>query len=270
VAALLSRCANLRIQATSREGLGVAGERVWRVEALPVPAATTSPAEAASSPSVQLFVGRAQAADARYALTLETVPAIVSICRAVEGIPLALELAAARTAVLGSDELRARVAHPLAVLTGGQRTAPTRQRTLRATFDWSYGLLDQSEQHLFASLSVFVGGWSLEAAEAVCGDRVSRPARPCPSGAARPESFPVLERLAALVHNLLVTLDRAETQPRYRFLEPIRQYAAERLRDQGRVEELLQRHAEYFLQLARAGVPASWRPPATRRLPTAT
>lgn len=216
---LLVRCPRLRIVATSREPLGVPGEQVW-----PVP-------PIAAGEAVQLFAERAAAVAPAFALTDENRSTIAEICRRLDGMPLAIELAAARVRVLTPEQIASRLEDRFAILTGGARTAVARHRTLRAAIDWSYALLSGAEQQLLARLSVFAGSFSLEAAEAVCDAD--------------------LDQLTSLVDKSLVAATSRRAQVRYHLLETIRQYAAERLADSGNAQALRRRHAEVFLAIAR-------------------
>ena len=183
--------------------------------------------------AVALFVERAQAVKADFAVTSANAPAIAEICVKLDGLPLAIELAAARAKLLSPQALLARLEQRFDLLTGGPRDLPERQQTLRATIDWSYALLGPDEQTLFARLAVFVGGCTLEAAEAVCG------------GAG------ILTGLATLIDNsLLRQEEQADGEPRFTMLESIRAYALERLEASGEADEIRRRHAEHFLSLA--------------------
>ena len=164
---LLEHCPALRILATSREVLGVPGEVVWPVPPLSLPK-PTRPQQFADSEAVRLFVERARAANPRFAVTDQSLTALVEVCRALDGLPLAIELAAARARLLSMEQMASRLMDRLQLLTGGSRTALPRQQTLRDTIAWSYDLLTEREQTLFCRLSVFVGGWTLKAAERVC------------------------------------------------------------------------------------------------------
>ena len=219
---LLLRCPRLRIVATSREPLGVAGEHVW-----PVPPIT--PHEA-----LQLFAERAAAVDPSFAVTDENRPSVEEICRRLDGIPLAIELAAARIRVLTPEQIAAKLEDRFAILTGGARTTIPRHRTLRAAIDWSFALLSEREQTLLVRLSVFAGSFSLEAAEAVCDAD--------------------LDLLTGLVDKSLVVTNSRRGAVRYHLLDTIRQYAAERLEATGEAEALRRGHALAFLTLAREGV----------------
>jgi predicted ATPase len=167
---LLRACPRVRILATSREILGVAGEDAWRVPSLEVPPAAGSPSpdQLSRYEAVELFATRARALDPNFVLTAQQAPAVIEIVRRLDGIPLAIELAAARVKVLSVERIAARLDDQFRLLTGGSRTALPRQQTLRALIDWSYNLLSEPERRLLRRLAVFVGGWTLEAAEAVC------------------------------------------------------------------------------------------------------
>jgi predicted ATPase/DNA-binding XRE family transcriptional regulator len=234
---LIRSCAHVRVLATSREALGLTGEVAWRVPSLSIPAANQqlTLTELAANPAVQLIVERAAAVRPRFGLTERNASAIVQICRRLDGIPLALELAAARVQALAPDQIAARLDQRFRLLTGGSRAALPRQQTLRATLDWSYDLLSEPERLLLNRLAVFAGGWSLEAAEAVCSDEHIPP-------------DDVLDLLAQLVSKSLVLADEeADSTERYRLLETVRQYARERLLAAGEAEAVHQRHAAYFL-----------------------
>ena len=242
-ATLLHACPHLRVLATSRAVLGVSGETTWPVPALSVPdlSHASEPEVVARSEAAQLFVERARAAVPDFALTLETSPAVSEICTRIDGLPLAIELAAAWTRVLSPQELAQRLMHPLPLLVTGARDAPTRQQTLRATLDWSYFLLAPPEQRLLARLSVFAGGATLSAIERVGGD-------------GRESGLAVLPRLARLIDASLVQrLDSSGTEPRYRLLETVRQYAGERLLEQGEQDAIRGRHAALFRDVAEEG-----------------
>jgi non-specific serine/threonine protein kinase len=228
----------LRIVVTSRETLGVPGEVVCRVPSLTLPAARTplSVPALADSEATQLFVERARATDPSFSPTDRTAEAIGRICQRLDGIPLAIELAAARVAVLTPEQIEARLDDRFALLTGGIRTAVPRQRTLEAAVDWSYQLLSDVERELFARLSVFPAGWTLEAAETICaGDGI--------------ESSEVLDLLSKLAAKSLVGSEGDfDGERRYRLLETVRQYARERLMGPGALDRRHQRHFEYFFE----------------------
>lgn len=236
---LLQSCAAVRILATSRQSLDIPGETAWRVPSLelPQPGNGAPVQQGPSSEAVDLFCARARATLRTFAIADRDWPAITEICRRLDGIPLAIELAAARTSVLTLQEIAARLDDAFRLLTGGSNMAPSRLQTLRATIDWSFDLLSGREQRLFEWLSVFSGGWTIEAAEAVCGEGDIAP----------PDVLDLLMRLAdkSLV---LVERDVGETA-RYRLLEVLRQYGQERLRLRGE-ETAARRHAEHFLELA--------------------
>jgi len=241
---LLRACPRLQILATSRQSLGVAGEAIWRVPSLPLPeaAATMGTDEIAASDAVRLFVDRARAAMPAFQLDDRNAASVAEICRRLDGIPLAIELAAARVGVLGLEQILQRLDDRLRLLTGGSRTAASRQQTLRATLDWSCDLLSQAERLVLDRLSVFAGGWTLEAAETVAAG----------SGV---ESADVLGVLSQLVDKSLVDADTQREEARFRLLETIRQYAHERLVGSGHVEATQARHAEFFLEFAEIAVP---------------
>ncbi|MFN8473690.1 MAG: adenylate/guanylate cyclase domain-containing protein [Anaerolineae bacterium] len=241
---LLRVCPLLRVVASSREALGISGETIFRVPALSLPDADGATTDALRcSEAAQLFVERAAAAQPRFALTDRNAGAVAQICRRLDGIPLALELAAARVRVLSAEQIAARLDDRFRLLTGGSRTALPRQQTLRALIDWSYDLLPDEERALLRRLSVFVGGWTLEAAEAVTGD---------------PDT---LDRLAQLVDKSLVQVDEDGGDARYGLLETIRQYARDRLLEAGDAEEVRDAHLRYFLGLAEATSPGIAFPP---------
>jgi non-specific serine/threonine protein kinase len=243
--ALLRACPDLKILATSREPLRVVGETSLIVPSLSVPDPGRLPTagDLAEYEAVRLFVERTQAVDPSFALMEQNASAVADVCRKLDGIPLAIELAAARTRVLTVELISEKLDDPLGLLTAGSRTAAARHRTLRATLQWSHGLLDEQEQELFRRLSVFAGGWDLEAAEAV--------------GAAEPsEAGRVLDLLSGLVEKSLVVAEaEARGAVRYGMLEPVRQYAMERLEQGGEAEETRRRHAAFFLALAEEAHP---------------
>jgi predicted ATPase len=229
----------LRIMATSREPLGVAGEATRRVPSLtmPDPARLPSSELLGDYEAVRLFVDRATLRAAGFAPTDEDMTAIVQICDRLDGIPLAIELAAARVKVLAPADIAKRLDDQFLLLTGGTRTALERHQTLRAAVDWSYNLLSELEQVLLARLSVFAGSLSLEAAEAVCGDDTLPAAE-------------VLDLVEHLVDRSLVDAEPTRSGVRYRLLESIRQYGRERLASSGEADTLRDRHAGFFADLA--------------------
>ena len=240
---LLNSCPNLRVLATSQESLNVEGELNWLVPSLSVPSLVQSPRveELAGYESVRLFVERARHRNPAFSLTSENAPAVARICGRLDGIPLAIELAAAR-AGLSVEQIAARLDDSLRLLTSGSRTALPRQRTLRGTLDWSYALLSEPERELFCRLSVFAGGWTLEAAEAV--------------GAGDTQQCDVLDLLSMLVDKSLVVAEATGIGGlRYRMLEPIRQYAMEKLEEGGDAEEVRRCHNTFFLALAEEAEP---------------
>jgi non-specific serine/threonine protein kinase len=170
--AILRACPNVRIIASSREGLNVSGETTYRIPplSLPDPKQTATPESLSQYEAVRLFIERAQAAQPSFAVTNANAPAVAQICHRLDGIPYAIELAAAKVRALSVEQISARMDDRFRLLTGGSRTALPRQQTLRAMIDWSYDLLSPEEQTLLRRLSVFAGGWTLEAAEAVCAD----------------------------------------------------------------------------------------------------
>lgn len=237
---LLHACPSLRVLATSRQALGISGERSWLVPALSLPAdrATLTPGEAAGSEAVRLFVERAQDVVTTFALTAANTLAVARICRRLDGLPLAIELAAARVGVLTPEQIATRLDDRFGLLTSGPRSALPRHRTLRAAVDWSYDLLSGPEQVLLERLSVFAGGFTLDAAEFVCTCEQI------------PESG-VLDLLASLATRSLVAMQEENGKARYRLLETIREYAADRRRLRADAGDIAERHARYFLALAR-------------------
>jgi predicted ATPase/DNA-binding SARP family transcriptional activator len=228
---------SVKVLATSRTALRLSGEHEYPVPPLPVPRRGDGADVHAlgRNPAVELFVARARATRHDFTLTSGNGQAVAEICLALDGLPLALELAAARTNVLAPDELLARLERRLDLLTAGPRDVPERQQTLRAAIDWSYHLLGGREQELFAASAVFAGGFTLEAATAVCDADV--------------------DRIAALVDHNLLHREELPEAVRFRMLETIREYAVERLEESPLEEELRRKHAEYFLALAELGEP---------------
>jgi predicted ATPase/DNA-binding XRE family transcriptional regulator len=238
---LLGSCPNLSVLVTSRAPLRVRGEREYSVSPLAVPDPTRKPEaeEVSQTPAAKLFIERAEDASAVFELTQANAAAVAAICWRLDGLPLALELAAAQTRFLGPTALLSRLNQALQA--GGARDLPERQRTMRATLDWSHELLHEPEKTLFRRLSVFSGGFTLEAVEGV--------------GTAA-EAEDVLVLLGNLVEqSLVVTETSPEGETRYRMLEPVRQYALERLEKSGEVEEVRRRHAAFYLALAEEAEP---------------
>jgi predicted ATPase/class 3 adenylate cyclase len=243
VESLLRACPCARVLATSREALGIVGEQSYRVPSLTVPqAGANESAETLDQyEASRLFIERLRLHEPGFVVTDQEAPFLASICRRLDGIPLALELAAARVRSLSLEELNARLDNRFRLLTGGSRTALPRQQTLRALIDWSFNLLSEAERLLLARLSVFAGGWSLGAAEAVC------------SGSGIQECE-VLDLLTALVEKSLVVFEGGG-EARYRLLETIRQYAREKLIEAENPEAAWQRHLGYFLARAEEAAP---------------
>jgi predicted ATPase/class 3 adenylate cyclase len=289
--ALLRHCPGVRLLATSREGLNIPGEAPYRLRSLAAPdprewlrvegqgsMGTTDSATLDSRPltldprpstllqyeAVQLFLDRARTVAPSFAVTTQNAPAVAAVCHRLDGIPLAIELAAARVKALPVEKLNERLADMFRLLTGGSRTALPRQQTLRALIDWSYDLLSEPEQALLRRLSVFVGGWTLEAAEAVCGEEGVGPwalgvgtDEPAPTAqgltpnAQRLTPDEVLDLLTSLVEKSLVLYEEREGEGRYRLLETVRQYARDRLLEAGEAAEARRRHLDFFFGLAR-------------------
>lgn len=235
---LLGACAELHILATSREALALPGEVSWLVSPLPVPDHDRLAVDdALHYDAVALFVARASAVLPAFRLSAENGPTIVRICRLLEGLPLALELAAARLRVVSPTDLAARLTDALALLTGGSRAAPPRQHSLRATLDWSYGLLSDEERAVFGRLACFAGSFSLAAAETVAAGPGGTPAE-------------TLDAVLQLVEKSLVIVQERAEETRYRLLEPIRQYALDRLRATGLEFETRRRHRDWYAAIA--------------------
>ena len=234
IAALLRNCPHMKILATSRQALGIAAEATYRMPSLAVPdEATISPPTAIAAlayASIALFVDRARAGDQRFRLTDENALIVADICRRLDGIPLAIELAASRVKLLSLRQLRDRLDERFRVLTGGSRDALPRQQTLRALIDWSHDLLDERERLLFRRLGIFVNGFSLEGAVAV----------------GHLDELEVFDVLASLVDKSLVVAEPHGDSPRYRLLESTRAYATEKLRDAGERERMASRHLNYL------------------------
>jgi predicted ATPase len=236
---LLKHCPGLRILATSRDVLGVGGEVTWRVPSMPTPEVQRSHTldELRGCETVQLLVQRARAARPGFELNDGNAPSVVRICQRLDGIPLAIELVAARTRGMSLTAIEERIATRFNLVTGGSRVSMARQRTLQATFDWSHDLLSEEEKRVFRRLSVFAGGFILDAVDAVCG-----------ADEAEGNDEPSLDILTSLVDkSLVISHDGAHDSGRYRLLEPIRQYAHDRLSEAKESEAVRHLHARFFL-----------------------
>src|SRR5688572_2488703 len=233
---LLLACSRLKILTTSREALGIPGEWLYSVPALDMPKeySIVDVETISEFPALVLFAERARAARSDFALNAENIGVVASICSQLDGLPLAIELIAARVKTLSIQQIAARLDDRFALLTSGSRIAPSRQQTLRATLDWSYELLTETERELFRQLSVFVGGFTLEALESV---------------ALLDSNQSILEALSRLVDKSLLLVEQQD-QPRYRFLEPIRQYARDKLNETGESNLIQDRHLNYYLRVA--------------------
>jgi predicted ATPase/class 3 adenylate cyclase len=237
--AILRAAPHVRVLASSREALHVPGEQSYPLHPLPIPARDAGPEQLMQSPAVRLFVERARQSNPAFALDAAHAPAVAELVARLEGIPLALELAAARVRALSVVEINNRLKDRYKILTGGARVLQERQQTLRALVDWSFDLLTKPEQILFARLSVFVGGFDLEAAEQVCG--VEPLARE-----------DVLDLLASLVDKSLVLRDEHEDSGRYGMLETIRDYARERLEQVSELDVFSVRHGEHYFAFSKS------------------
>src|SRR3990172_9087680 len=237
--ALLQRCPDLRILATSREGLAVGGEALFPVPTLSLPdLAHLPPLESLSQyEAVRLFAERAATVSPAFKITARNAAVVAQICHRLDGIPLAMELAAARVTVLSPEQIASRLDDQFRLLTGGSRTALPRHQTLQGALDWSFQSLAEPEKSIFRRLAVFAGGFTLQAAEVVCAG----------AGIATAD---VLDLLAHLVNKSLVVVEDREDGRRYRLLEPTRQYARDRLREVGEIDGTRARHVEWFLALA--------------------
>ncbi len=231
---LLRTSPTVQVLATSREALRLEGEHRWPVPALTPPDPSFDLAAIVDNDAVKLFLDRVERHQQHVAVTSDNAEAICTICQRLEGVPLALELAAARTTVLTLPQLASRLDNALEVLTAGSRVVATRQQTLTATLDWSYHLLEHPEQILLRRLAVFAGGWTLEMAESICSD------------SALPRAS-ILEILGQLANKSLILSNLSGPAARYRFLEPIRQYAMALSDASGETSVLRDRHARYFV-----------------------
>src|SRR5579871_184846 len=246
---ILRSCPQLRLLVTSREALKVAGEQVYRVPSLSAPDPDQIPTEekeiafiVSEYEAPRLFVERARLLKTDFTLTRQNASVVASVCHRLDGIPLAIELAAARVNVLSVEDINVRFKHRFRLLKGGSRTVLPRQQTLQATLDWSYELLSKQEQLLLARLSVFAGGWSLEAAEAVCSEE----------GIEAPD---ILDLLISLVEKSLSLAGEREGKSRYRMLETIQDYGLQRLQESGQEKLWRTRHLQFFLMLAEEAEP---------------
>ena len=235
---LLRACPKLKILASSREALGIPGEVAYRVPSLktPAPADLVHLEHLMEIDSIRLFVERGNTAKPDFRLTKENTRFVAQICSRLDGIPLAIELAATRVKVLSPEQIASRLDDRFRLLTGGARTALPRQQTLRAMIDWSYSLLSDPEKMVFRRVAVFTGGWTLEAAEFVCGD-----------GAQGPD---ILDLMARLVDKSLVIGEESNGETRYHRLETIRQYSRERFFETEEVEAIRDRHLAYYVRLS--------------------
>jgi non-specific serine/threonine protein kinase len=241
---LLRSCPRLRVLATSREILGLAGETAWRVPSLglPDPRQPLAAASLAQYEAPRLFLERARAVLPSFEVTAESASVVAQICARLDGMPLAIELAAARVRVLTVEQIAARLDDRFRLLTGGSRTALRRQQTLQATLDWSYQLLPEAECALLRRLAVFAGGWTLEAAEAVsAGDGLA--------------AADIFDLLSSLVDKSLVVAEGLGAHERYRLQETLRQYADVKLRDAGEAEAVRRRHRDWCVGLAEQALP---------------
>lgn len=227
---LLHACPKLKIIASSREALGIDGETIYRVPSLSLPDRSSS--DLMDYEATRLFIDRATKAEPRFHATKENAAAVLQICRRLDGIPLAIELAAARVKIFTPEQIAERLDDRFKLLTGGSRTAIPRQQTLRALIDWSYHSLNDLEQRSLRRLAVFSGGWAIEGAEAVIGEDEA------------------IDGLLGLVNKSLVNVDEQSGAARYRFLETIRQYAMEKLLESGEAVESRNRHLDYVLEIA--------------------
>jgi predicted ATPase/DNA-binding SARP family transcriptional activator len=238
VEGLLQHCPDLDVLATSREPLGIDGEATWRVPSLAIPEHQPSkPAVATDFGAITLFVDRADTALGSFELTAERWPLVVQICQRLDGIPLAIELAVSKLRALSLEQIAGRLNDRFHFLTGGLRTALPRQQTLQATIDWSYDLLPPEQQAIFRRISVFAGGFDLEAAEAIC------------SGARR-EGSEVLAELLGLIDKSLLLADHADGPARYHLLETVGEYAMTKLTAAGELSDAQRRHRDWFLSRA--------------------
>jgi predicted ATPase/transcriptional regulator with XRE-family HTH domain len=238
---LLSACSRLKILTTSREALQIPGEWLYSVPVLDMPKekSVVDIETVSEFPALVLFAERARAVRSDFTLNAENIPAVAAICSQLDGLPLAIELIAARVKTLSPEQIAARLDDRFALLTSGSRIAPSRQQTLHATLEWSYELLTEPERELFRQLSVFAGGFTLEALESV---------------ALLDSGQSILDALSRLVDKSLLLVEQQD-QPRYRFLEPIRQYARDKLNETGESSLIQDRHLNYYLRVAEEAEP---------------
>ncbi len=255
ISALISECQELRVLASSREALGLTGEQVFRVPSLtlPDPKRDVTPEAVSGFEAVQLFRERASAAQAGFEVNSKNAPALASLCNHLDGIPLAIELAAARVRSLSIEEIDGRLDQRFRLLTGGSRTALPRHQTLKALVDWSYDSLNESEKALLQRLSIFSGGWTLEAAEKVCADGLV-------------EEWEVLDILTSLTDKSLVVVDMTGPTTRYRLLETVRQYSRDRLAESGDAEKVGYLQMDCFAAFAEESEPVLRGPEMVSRL----
>ncbi|HEU4772844.1 MAG TPA: helix-turn-helix domain-containing protein, partial [Candidatus Udaeobacter sp.] len=240
---LLKNCPRLKILATSREALGILGEIQYHLPSLGLPDIQQTLEQFRDYESVRLFEERAQLAQPDFKLTMENAASVAQICSRLDGMPLAIELAAARVNIFSTAQIAARLDDRFNLLTGGSRTALPRQQTIRASIDWSWNLISESERALLRRLTVFAGGWTLEAAESVCG-------------AAGIESQQVSELMSQLVaKSLVVATRRPARERRFHLHETIRQYAHEKLIEADEQENIRSQHLKYFLNLSERAAP---------------
>jgi len=247
---LLRACPGLQILCSSREPLGIAGERTWPVPSLSIPESWRDEVRGSDAAerltqyeAVRLFIDRATAVRPAFHVTNATAPFVAEICWRLDGIPLAIELAAARIRVLSIDQIASRLDDQFRLLTGGSRTALPRQQTLRALIDWSYDLLSEQERILLRRLSTFAGGRTLQAVEAVCSDD-------------QIQDFEIIDILTSLVDKSLVTVERSPgKEPRYTFIESVWDYSREKLDQAGERDLVCTRHLQYFLEIALNAAP---------------
>jgi len=243
---LLQVCPNIRLIASSREALGIDGENSYHVPSLSVPDPKGDLAAIEGMESVKLFMDRATAVHPEFEITASNASSVAQICKRLDGIPLAIELAASRVKLLTVEQIASRLDHAFRLLTGRSRTALPRQQTLRALIDWSYNLLSEQEKILFRRLAVFAGGWTMEAVESVCSGEGIEPEE-------------VLDLMAHLVDKSLVVVTSEGAESRYRRLETIRQYAREKFLEAGGSEITRDRHLAYYVKLVEQAEPELYR-----------